>query len=170
MKDFGPITTAGDHGAIAIECTYNGNRYHIWCNARTRMLENPTVYKNPPLNLRRSDPGYFTCRKLTIHKGEGKIVGEYLYANSGSAIDAQLVKRAEQQKVSAELWKSEVIDRQIRLAAPEMLALLKEALAMSLQTATQPHEWDYRVQRLIKEIETLKIPVPTSLTDYGVML
>jgi len=53
---------------------HDGAHYHIWIDRHTYMIERdpayrrPTLYKNPPQNVRVGMDGYFCTRKLDARK------------------------------------------------------------------------------------------------------
>jgi hypothetical protein len=111
---------------IAIGCEDEaGNRFHFWLNTATRNINNDIIYRNPPLTLRRGDPGYFeTSKRDATAKANRPLVAAMLDRADGliaAFVEKERAIEAEQAKLRAEVER----EKRIRDAGPELLAALE---------------------------------------------
>lgn len=113
-------------GTFSLSCEYDGARYHVWLDRKTQEVK-PPLYKNPPLSLKRDDPGHFDTRKLDLDGATGrKILPAMLAAMHERDLvrlwSEQLAKEEEQRVREAEMGRYEAA---VQGAAPELLSALQ---------------------------------------------
>ncbi len=99
-------------GRASLSCEANGLRYHVWIvDIPAKQIEKETgwvervftyhdygtVYCNPPENLKFTDKGHFTTRKLKSNIGIGKQVFEAMLERYDDALEAAKIVYAEEE-------------------------------------------------------------------------
>lgn len=145
------------HMGHNIGCKYNGARWHLWIDPVTLQAHVPmscaeaVLYKNPEAaNLRPSDPGYFTTRRLPI-TGNGiankiatqllAMVPELLPA-AQAKFDAKL---AEEERKNAALRQA----KRIQDAAPQMVDVILGLIRVIGATAIMQDVPEYNAARAV---------------------
>jgi hypothetical protein len=77
---------------------HDGARFHVWIDRHRYMIEpdptynrRPTLYKNPPQNVRVGMDGYFRTRKLDARK-HGIVDAVLAHAKRAGLFDAAIAK------------------------------------------------------------------------------
>lgn len=112
--------------SFSVSCEFDGARYHFWMDLQTQE-PGDILYKNPPLGLARSDPGYFDTRTLTMSGAIGRTIVPAMLA--AVPVLLPLAMEAEKQKKAAEEAEHQeaIRIRRIKEAGPKLLDALNAA-------------------------------------------
>jgi hypothetical protein len=125
------VESPHDHPNYALRCEFEGNVYQVWIDVKTGEPD-PVMYKGPPTNLSRSDPGFFHPRKLDLNGA----LGRKLYPAMVAARDEQnLVQQWRDRLAAAEASEQaardeELARQRVKEAAPALLKALQQIMAL----------------------------------------
>lgn len=112
-------------GPYWLSCDYDGARYHVWLDRKTRQVA-PTLYKNPPRDLESRDDGYFKTRKLRVDS----VTGTWMVASMMQRAELSGMFAAAEQRVADDMQADQVKYAElakvvkVREAAPDMAVVL----------------------------------------------
>lgn len=114
-----------------LACDFGGARYHVWIDAESGERD-PTLYKNPPPDVKQRDKGYFRTRLLNPDSAHNAaIIAAMLEAYERDGLKAKAfalraehdaTEKARREAAAAIYWQEQ--------AGPDLFAALSEALAV----------------------------------------
>lgn len=122
--------SSGIQERVALACEYKGDRYHIWIDRKTLVME-PMIYKNPARDLKRDHPDHYNTRKLRT----GSDFTDSLIAAMFHALKKQnLIAKYEAKKEKAEAERLAKANEEHRIemmrqAGPDLYVALNALVA-----------------------------------------
>lgn len=111
-------------------CDFDGARYHVWLEPSTLEPVEPVLYKNPPIELKPSDAGYYSTRRLSTRSALGRwITQSMIETMKSNGLLEKARKREEQcQREEQARIKAEALASRKRASAEDLYTLLREYL------------------------------------------
>lgn len=157
MKNLTPQNVTvhcSEFGDFALMCEFEGARYHIWLDRKSRELSN-TLYKNPPLSIAKGEPGYYSARKLTPDSqfGAALIVAMLRIANEEKMFERAEEKVIEEREQEITKNRAAIALEKIREAGPKLLEILERIMeSESLSDSLLPKPLMQEIEETIKRL------------------
>lgn len=123
-----------DSTTFMIGWTEKGARMHLWLDRVTRRInpgvgrKTPTLYKNPPDDLRPTDPNYYRTRYLDARKHEPLLRRIENYADAMNLFESAVANAQAKERRRLTEAKEEARQNQVMAAGGKLLDACKDAL------------------------------------------